>query len=672
MLINTEKHKTEHRNTHQLNRCGNLCSNLCNSVSNKGQILIELIIATAIASVIISSVIGLFVDISQAQFNSLKQTQAEEYVQEAVNALYSIHERSWNDLVYHTYPARIINNNGVWNLADGVENIDDNFTRSISIESVYRNAVSGEISESGIEDPSTKKFIISVSWQKPRNLSISKEIYLTRYQNNANWIETTYNDFIDGTVNDTEVTNDQGGEIKLAYGQGEGKQVGNRFSVFGTSQTDALDNSSKKVSFRFTAQNTKEVRALRIYISSTHQNQTPTYRYGLQSDNNGSPSGNWLGGNNEGYKDFQTNNTGWHELNLNENVSITAGNIYHLVIEHNSGQINAGRSIIFRTLNPLNLVVPLTSADDLNLMIRWTSNGGANWSDVNNTPVYILLFTDSNPEAEGNPYHEARDKDVYGNFYKGEIFTYKEGTEFFNRMAIYVKKSVGAQPQDDLYLVIEDMTTNTILFNEIFVTRTDITMDYQLHEISLDPKIAFIEGRQYRFYLKSPGTAHNRSYHIEHAENLDRSPDNDINYLGLDARYTESNNAGTNWNVFNNQDTMFRLSAIAETGYFPSGQYISSTFDAGDEVSFNRIFWTELIDPGVTNVEFQIATNTDNATWNFVGPDGTEATRFTNPDGEAIPLSHSLGRYIKYKIYLTTLENSKTPVVYDVSVNYSP
>jgi len=649
----------------------------CNNVTiySRGQILIELIIATTLLGIIISSIISLFIDTGQSQLVSLKQTQAEEYTQEAINALYSIHERSWNDLVNFDYPAYPVNNDGRWKLASGKETIDENYVREINMEPVYRNKTTGEIADSGVEDPSTKKFIITVSWQKPRVLSITKEIYLTRYQRNTNWTETTHQDFNDGTTNNIRVTNNEGGELELDYGEGEGEHTGNKFSVFEKSNTPNLDNANKKISYRFTAQDSKEVEAVRVYINWAHPQKSPEYKYGLQADDgNGSPTGTWLGENEKGYGKFQTNDTGWHEIELEKEVEITEGEVYHLVIEYYKRQINPAKYINLRALYPLNKIVPYDGSDDENLMIRWTEDGGLSWADINKTPVFMLIYEEENPEAAGNPYHEAFDGSIWGDHYKGENFTYSKATEFISRVGayVYLKKNVPNQPQDDLYIVIEDLTTGETIVDQLFVARNDVSTDYQLKEANFDPPLTMIEGHQYRLYFYSNGTAKNRAYQIGVAENKNQDTYNEINYLGTDAKYIESDNAGNSWTEFNNRDTMFRFSTVADTGYFSNGEYISSTFDAGDLVSFNRIFWTELINPGVTNVELQIATNTDNATWDFVGPDGTSATRFTNPNGEAIPLEHVLGRYFRYKVYMSTTDNEQSPVVYDVSVNYSP
>ena len=66
---------------------------------------------------------------------------------------------------------------------------------------------------------------------------------------------------------------------------------------------------------------------------------------------------------------------------------------------------------------------------------------------------------------------------------------------------------------------------------------------------------------------------------------------------------------------------------------------------------------------------FQIAVNDDNLTWDFVGPDGTAGSYFEEPGG--FPLNSLLGKYFKYKIILTS-DGVETPVVENVTVNYSP
>lgn len=105
------------------------------------------------------------------------------------------------------------------------------------------------------------------------------------------------------------------------------------------------------------------------------------------------------------------------------------------------------------------------------------------------------------------------------------------------------------------------------------------------------------------------------------------------------------------------------------SGYSPSGNLESSTFDAGTAASWNFLTFTTL-EPSNTNVQLQVASNNNNATWNYVGPDGTAGTYYESSAG--LPLSLSAARYFRYKAFLSTTNSSTTPALQDVSINYSP
>jgi hypothetical protein len=116
--------------------------------------------------------------------------------------------------------------------------------------------------------------------------------------------------------------------------------------------------------------------------------------------------------------------------------------------------------------------------------------------------------------------------------------------------------------------------------------------------------------------------------------------------------------------------------------YMDSGTYESAVFDPGYQAAFNRFVSTATV-PGSTSVQFQVA-GADQvsgscaaATYNFLGPDGTSGTFFTSAGGQ-IPLDdngsgyENPGRCFKIKAYLSTTDYDVTPIVNDISVNYSP
>jgi prepilin-type N-terminal cleavage/methylation domain-containing protein len=114
--------------------------------------------------------------------------------------------------------------------------------------------------------------------------------------------------------------------------------------------------------------------------------------------------------------------------------------------------------------------------------------------------------------------------------------------------------------------------------------------------------------------------------------------------------------------------TAVRLNKISGS-YVSSGQLISSTFDTGGASNYTTINWAPTSQNPSTAIKFQIASNGDNATWNFLGPDGTGATYYTVP-GTNIAAVHNNNRYIRYKAFLSTSDNAQTPVLTSTQINY--
>lgn len=104
--------------------------------------------------------------------------------------------------------------------------------------------------------------------------------------------------------------------------------------------------------------------------------------------------------------------------------------------------------------------------------------------------------------------------------------------------------------------------------------------------------------------------------------------------------------------------------------YAVSGVLESSTFDTGtDQTNFTTLSWAPTSQDPAATLKFQLAANNDNATWNYVGPDGTAATYYTT-SGTGISGAADTNRYIRYKAYLSTTASNKTPVLTGFTLNY--
>lgn len=101
---------------------------------------------------------------------------------------------------------------------------------------------------------------------------------------------------------------------------------------------------------------------------------------------------------------------------------------------------------------------------------------------------------------------------------------------------------------------------------------------------------------------------------------------------------------------------------------------ISKTIDFGtSNLSLHNLEWNPATQPsetGPNSVSFQIATNNDDTTWSFIGPDGTENSFYTT-SGTQLSSIHSNNRYLRYKIFMKTDNENFTPTIDNVKIAFS-
>jgi type II secretory pathway pseudopilin PulG len=109
-------------------------------------------------------------------------------------------------------------------------------------------------------------------------------------------------------------------------------------------------------------------------------------------------------------------------------------------------------------------------------------------------------------------------------------------------------------------------------------------------------------------------------------------------------------------------------------GYFTQGTLSSSVFDSGASSSLNHLEFSAQT-PSNTEIGFQTAVSDNpDGLWEFAGPQGTslDTDLYKNPAGEGIFFGKNIGRYFRYKAFLKSFDGKNTPVLEDVTVNYSP
>ncbi|TPW07731.1 MAG: hypothetical protein FD127_4451, partial [Acidimicrobiaceae bacterium] len=104
-------------------------------------------------------------------------------------------------------------------------------------------------------------------------------------------------------------------------------------------------------------------------------------------------------------------------------------------------------------------------------------------------------------------------------------------------------------------------------------------------------------------------------------------------------------------------------------GYVAAGAWESATKDTVSNTSFGALSWTAGA-PAGTSLKFQIATNNDNLTWTYRGPDGATGTYYTT-SGTILNAVHNTQRYLRYKAFLDTTGGLVTPVLNETTLTYN-
>src|SRR5579885_152538 len=178
-----------------------------------GQMLVELLVAIGLAALLFPALATSFVASRSGKAQTYQRISAIALLKQTEEAVRSIKASDWTDFsVDGTYHPVITN--AQWTLASGSQTVNG-FTQQVIIGDVYRNTSDAIVTSGGTLDPSTKKVTITISWTQPYSSSVSSTLYFAR-TTNYSYTQTTQADFKAGTLTNTSVTNNSGGEVMLS------------------------------------------------------------------------------------------------------------------------------------------------------------------------------------------------------------------------------------------------------------------------------------------------------------------------------------------------------------------------------------------------------------------------------------------------------------------------
>ncbi len=666
-----------------------------------GQSLVELLVAIGLAALLIPALLTGMIAASSGKAQENQRTQAVGLANEAQEIVRSIRNTSWSTFASYPLgqPLHPVLSGTTWTLVTGSATTNS-FTRQVIISAVYRDG-NGNIATSGTLDPSIRQVAASVSWNSPISTSVTTTAYLARLTN-ASYIDTTVADFTAGTKNGTTVTDMIDGEVELGSGTandwcspnapgivkytltGNGKwtaisavapngtTAGHAYTTFGFNQSG---NPFDSVNVSDPASGNPVVTAGSSFTADAVKT------YGLFAD----PVANYV---------YISSNSNKYQVDVIKTTDITQ----HVATFDSSGG-EAGYSVYVATISATRVGF-FTAADAVHSVYKLYSfavgsspsgalaqngnpvtlsgigkkvivvgNDAFIASSSTTTPLQVVnvvnpsamtLLTFTNGFSLGS---------LQGNSPKGAVDLAVDTSGRY----VYLATNYVDATHPDVFIIDVSTPTAPVVVGSAITFQNTAAMDPTgIIPVSGNHLIVVGSGGQeYQVFYTFPS--------VKYCAGVTLTSGTKITAV---AGITE--NDGDNFAYVLTDDSSGWFQIIPGGvgnggGGSGSGTFISQGLPV-PTLSANATFnnFLPIADaPPPTTIAYQVGVAPTCASpFTFVGPDGTSGTTFAT--GSAIPLTGSSGYQnpgacVKYKVFMNANgSNSLTPVLYQVSVNYSP
>lgn len=688
----------------------------------RGQSLVELLFAIAFAGIVLPALLTAFVSSREGKAQQQQRIDAVALMKEGEEAVRVVRERGWIpfavDGTYHPVASA-----SSWTLSPGVETVNG-YIRRVDISSVYRESASGAIVTSGgVLDVSTKKVVASVSWTTPNPSSASATMYVTRYLDNLAYTETTAAQFNLGIKTLTNVTNTSGGEIVLGTNT-KGQWCSPQLSIASVGLPDkpnALFATEGNI-YVATGQTTNASQVSFAHVLVTNTDPPTSSVHGLikgfkTTSVFGEPAYGYITTTSDTkevviinlnlYDDAPNkilHQEGWFNTTTNTNSADTAdGNSVFVMKDANNqdrGYVAAGKYLYVFDLSSKTGSRPRVGTRIQFVPGANTGTAGQIYGRVISGHTYIFIAIVGNTPEEikiadvTNPNNINQWKIVGGlniepngcsSLESGKaVYVNPEGTR------AYISSTNDAHFKE-FFVVDTTNKTSPILLGGL-ASNPPCTNGGGYEASGMDPtQSAIAAGQTNRAILVGTDATGDSINSVEY-QVLDLTNEGHPTYCGglqFDqgvygvAAVKEADGDAYTYIITGDTNAELKIIQGGPDGiYLDSGTFESAILDVGYDTVFNRLSATTTM-PALTDIKFQIALanavsgSCSGASYNYVGPDGTASTYFSSSGG-TIPQNsdgngyENPGRCMRYKAFLSTTDYNATPVVNDVSVNYSP
>ena len=607
-----------------------------------GQSLIEIIVAVGLAAAMLPAVLTGLVASREGQAQGQQRTEALALSREVIEAVRQVRNTGWSGLSNGTFHPTA--ETGNWKLEIGSETVGD-FTRSIVVEDYVR---------SGSVDPSMKKITTTVSWTTPLPNQIVSEFYLSRYLDNLNYVQTTEAEFNTGTKTGTVVTNTAGGEVTLAAG-GSGNWCAPDLSI------SALDLPKSGVANALTAIEGKA-------FAGTGDNASGVSFANVSISNTTPPVASIVGT----FDGFKTNGV------------FGEASYAYLATDSNSKEIE----IINLTTNPYSEAGYFNAPGNGSGNSVWVAGNVGYMTDGAKLYIFDLSSKSGSRSQLGvvNSAGEGRRVVVVGTYayvVTENVSNQLQIVDVGNSTSPVVVGQAGLSGGEGKDVFVNSTGTRAYVvtaksdnLKEMFVvdtsTKTGGRPTIGSYEASgMNPKgVAAVSGNKVIMVGTGGEEYQVVNVTVEDAPVRCGGLQVDTGINGVSA-VSESDGDAYAYIITGDSGSEFKMIAGGPGGqYSVTGTFESATFDAGHTSAFNRLTFSGSR-PANTNLTAQIAVSADCNGFVFVGPDGTSGT-FFDGSGQAVDVTLSSGRCMRYKAFLDSTDPGAAPSLNDITINYSP
>lgn len=619
--------------------------------------LIELLVAISFISVIIVLILTMnSFNASLWKLNADK-TKAYFFASESLEAIKLL---DWSELSSGDYHLAIVND--TWDLLPGSELLADKYTRNINIANVQRASrdngqVYGEIVESGFVDPDSKKITVTVTWlDKNANPKVfSLENYLNRWQADrfiqSNWLggsgQSMWLDETKFYTKNSGLETNIEGISTLVSGFLDWNQATPTSTLSLASTYDANDIYLRaNLAYMVTENNSS---GAEFYIVNVADMKNPSQ---ISSLNIGSSVTAVVVKDDYAYLSTKGDASELRVINISNPASPSIVRTIDLSGTQDALDLNVNETELYILQNEDLHSFSLSDPTNPQLLDMFDLDGLAKEVFVSASTVYVAT-NNANQELQiidaTNPANlqKVGDFDLAGSLLATDIFVL--GTR------AYLATDNNSSGAEFFIFDIADLSDPILLGSYeagAKINAFSIMGPYAVLGLNLSNReLQIID-------VSFPAT-------INTVSNFDLSGYILAFAVDCSAIYTATTS--------NNDELIVIATGVADCGYADSGELESSTFDTGSAlVAYNWISWSGS-QPANTSIRFQLATsNNSNGPWNFLGPDATAASYYTQAAKEFINYNQHLNqRYFRYKLFLDSQANSQAPILEEVTISYS-